>query len=169
MGSRLPGAPETRASSASGGSRLAGAPKQRATSTSAGLLLGQLPQKREHHPHQVDSRLAGTPKQASIINISWAASWTGAPKQPASSASSGLLLTQVRQRSQHHQHHLGCFSHRCANAASIIGIRWTVAWQVRASSASAGLLLAQASHKNQHHRHPAKSHLADFPQKAEIS
>ena len=80
-----------------------------ASSTSIGLLLAQVQQSSQHPEHQVDSHLASPASSASvgpgsITSISWAACRTGAPQQPSSASAGLLVVAQVHQSSQHHQH-----------------------------------------------------------------
>ena len=105
-------------------------PEKLSSSASAGLFLAPLPPRSEHQRHQLGGFLHSchkeADKEASIIGISWAASCAAAPAKLASSASAGLLLAQLPQRREHHQHLPGCFLHSCPKEASSIGISLAV-------------------------------------------
>ena len=106
-------------------SRAASAPNQPASSASGRLSLGRCSKQPNISISSACFLYKGTKSASiSIISISWAASCTGAPNQPASSASAGLSLG------------------RCPKQANIISISWAASCT---SLASAGLSLGRCT------------------------
>ena len=142
-----------------------------ASSASAGSRFGWGPQDGQHHQHQLGRVLAGDHKTASIISISWVASWLATTRRPASSASAGSRFgwgpqdgQHHRSRfgwgppdGQHHQHQLGRVLVGDHHTASIISISWIAFWlgttRRPASSASAGSRFGWGPPGGQHHQH----------------